>query len=47
MITNVSLVSVWVTDLDEAVAFYTDVLASKLETTFDSVRISGGSLWAT
>lgn len=26
MITNVSLVSVWVTDIDEALAFYTDVL---------------------
>ena len=26
MISNVSLVSVWVTDLDEALAFYTDVL---------------------
>lgn len=26
MITNVSLVSVWVTDLDESLAFYTDVL---------------------
>ena len=26
MITNVSLVSVWVHDLDEALAFYTDVL---------------------
>ncbi|MEZ5230571.1 MAG: VOC family protein [Acidimicrobiales bacterium] len=26
MITNVSLISVWVTDQDEALAFYTDVL---------------------
>jgi len=26
MITNVSLVSVWVTDLDAALAFYTDIL---------------------
>jgi catechol 2,3-dioxygenase-like lactoylglutathione lyase family enzyme len=26
MITNVSLVSVWVTDIDDALAFYTDVL---------------------
>ena len=26
MITNVSLVSVWVKDLDESLAFYTDVL---------------------
>ena len=26
MITNVSLVSVWVKDIDESLAFYTDVL---------------------
>ena len=30
MITNVSLVSVWVTDLDDALAFYTDVLGMTL-----------------
>ena len=40
MITNVSLVSVWVTDLDEALAFYTEM-------TFGSATISDGSPWVT
>ena len=46
MITNVSLVSVWVNDLDEALAFYTDSWASKLETTFGWETTFGGSPWA-
>lgn len=44
MITNVSLVSVWVTDLDEALAFYTDVLGFAVG---DDVRISDDFRWVT
>lgn len=44
MITNVSLVSVWVTDLDEALTFYTDVLGFEAG---DDVRISDDFRWVT
>ena len=44
MITNVSIVSVWVTDLDEALAFYTDVLGFELG---DDVAFGPDYRWLT
>ncbi|MBX3284040.1 MAG: VOC family protein [Actinobacteria bacterium] len=44
MITNVSIVSVWVTDLDEALAFYTDVLGFELG---DDVTFGPDYRWLT
>ena len=44
MITNVSLVSVWVTDLDESLAFYTDVLGFQKG---DDVRLGPDFRWLT
>ena len=44
MITNVSLVSVWVTDLDESLAFYTDVLGFEKG---DDVRLGPDFRWLT
>lgn len=44
MITNVSLVSVWVTDLDESLAFYTDVLGF---TKGDDVQLGDDFRWLT
>jgi catechol 2,3-dioxygenase-like lactoylglutathione lyase family enzyme len=44
MITNVSLVSVWVTDLDEALAFYTDVLGFEAR---DDIRLGEDFRWVT
>ena len=43
MITNVSLVSVWVKDIDESLAFYTDVLGFEAGDDISSVRTSGGA----
>lgn len=44
MITNVSLVSVWVTDLDSALAFYTDVLGFEKG---DDVQLGPDFRWLT
>jgi len=44
MITNVSLVSVWVTDLDDALAFYTDVLGFEAR---DDVTFGEDFRWVT
>ena len=44
MITNVSLISVWVTDQDEALAFYTDVLGFEKG---DDVELGPGFRWLT
>jgi catechol 2,3-dioxygenase-like lactoylglutathione lyase family enzyme len=44
MITNVSLISVWVTDQDEALAFYTDVLGFQVG---DDVRLAEDFRWLT
>ena len=44
MITNVSLVSVWVTDLDESLAFYTDVLGFEKG---DDVQLGPDFRWLT
>jgi catechol 2,3-dioxygenase-like lactoylglutathione lyase family enzyme len=44
MITNVSLVSVWVKDQDAALAFYTDVLGFQLG---DDVRLGEDFRWLT
>ena len=44
MITNVSLISVWVTDQDEALAFYTDVLGFEKG---DDVRLGPDFRWLT
>ncbi|GAA5166497.1 VOC family protein [Ornithinimicrobium tianjinense] len=44
MITNVALVSVWVTDLDESLAFYTDVLGFEKG---DDVRLGPDFRWLT
>ena len=43
MITNVSLISVWVRDLDESLAFYTDVLGFLPKADVDT----GGPRWLT
>jgi catechol 2,3-dioxygenase-like lactoylglutathione lyase family enzyme len=44
MITNVSLVSVWVKDLDESLAFYTDVLGFD---TGDDIMLGPDFRWVT
>lgn len=44
MITNVSLVSVWVKDLDESLAFYTDVLGF---TAGDDISLGEDFRWVT
>ncbi len=44
MITNVSLVTVWVTDLDESLAFYTDVLGFEAR---DDVTLGEDFRWVT
>lgn len=44
MITNVSLVSVWVKDLDESLAFYTDVLGFEPG---DDIRLGPDFRWVT
>src|SRR3974390_352249 len=44
MITNVSLVSVWVTDLDEALAFYADILGFEAR---DDIRLGEDFRWVT
>ena len=44
MITNVSLVSVWVTDLDKALAFYTDVLGFEAR---DDITLGEDFRWVT
>ena len=44
MITNVSLVSVWVKDIDESLAFYTDVLGFEPG---DDVRMGEDFRWCT
>ncbi|MFW0797156.1 VOC family protein [Gordonia sp. CPCC 205515] len=44
MITNVSLVSVWVRDQDESLAFYTDVLGF---TVGDDIRLAADFRWLT
>jgi catechol 2,3-dioxygenase-like lactoylglutathione lyase family enzyme len=44
MITNVSLVSVWVTDLDESLAFYTDVLGFEAR---DDIKLGPDFRWVT
>lgn len=44
MITNTSLVSVWVKDQDESLAFYTDVLGFELG---DDVRLGDDFRWLT
>jgi catechol 2,3-dioxygenase-like lactoylglutathione lyase family enzyme len=44
MITNVSLVSVWVTNLDDALAFYTDVLGFEVR---DDVQLGEDFRWLT
>ena len=44
MITNVSLVSVWVKDIDESLAFYTDVLGFEPG---DDIRMGEDFRWTT
>jgi catechol 2,3-dioxygenase-like lactoylglutathione lyase family enzyme len=44
MITNVSLISVWVKDLDESLAFYTDVLGFE---TGDDIMLGPDFRWVT
>ena len=44
MITNVSLVSVWVKDLDESLAFYTDVLGFEAK---DDITLGEDFRWVT
>lgn len=44
MITNVSLTTVWVADLDESLAFYTDVLGFEAR---DDVRLGEDFRWLT
>ena len=44
MITNVSLVSVWVKDIDESLAFYTDVLGFEPG---DDIRMGEDFRWCT
>jgi len=44
MITNVSLVTVWVTDLDQALSFYTEVLGFKVG---DDVSLNADFRWLT
>lgn len=44
MITNVSLVSVWVKDLDEALAFYTNILGFEAR---DDIKLGEDFRWVT
>ena len=44
MITNVSLVSVWVRDIDESLAFYTDVLGFEKQ---DDLQLGPDFRWCT
>ena len=44
MITNVSLISVWVKDIDESLAFYTDILGFK---TGDDIQVAEDFRWCT
>ena len=44
MITNVSLVSVWVTDLDDALAFYADVMGFEAR---DDIMLGEDFRWVT
>ena len=44
MITNVSLISVWVIDLDESLAFYTDVLGFEAR---DDIMLGEDFRWVT
>lgn len=44
MITNISLVSVWVQDIDESLAFYTDVLGFEAK---DDLRLGEDFRWCT
>ena len=44
MITNVSLISVWVTDLDDTLAFYTDVLGFEAK---DDITLGEDFRWVT
>lgn len=44
MITNVSLVSIWVTDIDESLAFYTDVLGFEAK---DDIMLGEDFRWCT
>lgn len=44
MITGVSLFGVWVTDIDESIAFYTEKLGFRLHT---DVSLGDGYRWAT
>ena len=44
MITNISIVSVFVKDQDEALAFYTDVLGFELK---DDITLGDGYRWCT
>jgi len=44
MITNISLVSLWVTDIDESLAFYTDVLLFEAK---DDVQLAEDFRWCT
>ena len=44
MITNISLVSVWVTDIDASLAFYTDVLGFAAK---DDVQLGPDFRWCT
>ena len=44
MITNISLVSVWVTDIDESLAFYTDILGFALK---DDLQLGPDFRWCT
>ena len=43
MITNVSIVSVWVKDIDESLAFYTDVLGFLADDDVQLGRTSAGA----
>lgn len=44
MITNVSLVSIWVKDIDESLAFYTDVLGFEVK---DDLQLGPDFRWCT
>ncbi len=44
MITNISLVSVWVTDIDTALAFYTDILGFELR---EDLQLAEDFRWCT
>jgi catechol 2,3-dioxygenase-like lactoylglutathione lyase family enzyme len=44
MITNISLVSLWVTDIDESLSFYTDIMGFQLG---DDIRLGDDFRWCT